>query len=122
MRGWLTSRGTILLAPARPADSKGKLYNSLPVDKINKREDVLTWIWCLSHSRDVVILEKVETCKFSTITIWSASKNKLNNPNHDSIASPTPNGWAKADSFEADSIVLLFEKNILISNGQNLVK
>jgi len=35
------------------------------------------------------------------------------------IASPAPNGSAKADSFKSDSIVVEFEKN---SNGQNLAK
>ena len=49
--------------------------------------------------------------------IWLAFKNKLNNPNHDLIAFPTTNGWAKADS-----IVVQFEKIKLISNGQNLAK
>jgi hypothetical protein len=38
-------------------------------------------------------------------------------PNQDLRESRTPNGWAKADS-----IVVRFEKNKLISNGQNLAK
>ena len=33
-----------------------------------------------------------------------------------------PNGLAKADSFEADSIVVQCEKIKLIPNGQNLTK
>ena len=54
--------------------------------------------------------EKAEACKFFAITIWLASKNKLNNQNQDLIASPTPDGWAKANSFKVDCIVLQFEK------------
>ena len=82
----------------------------------------MSWSWCLNKSRDAAISEKVKECKFSAITIWLASKNKLNNQNHDFEASPTPNGWAQADSFEADSILVQFEKIKLISNGQNLAK
>ena len=49
-------------------------------------------------------------------------RNKLINPNHDFKASPTPNGCAKADNFEVNSIVVQFEKIKLISNGLNLAK
>ena len=35
-------RGTILFAPARPADSMGKLFTLLPEDKIFERGDVIT--------------------------------------------------------------------------------
>ena len=38
----------------------------------------------------------------------------------DLIASPTQNGWAKADNFEADFIVIQFEKIKLISNCKNI--
>ena len=93
MGDWITSRGSTLFAPARPADSKGKLLNSLPDDKIDDHADVISWSWRLSSSLDSAISEKTEACKFSAITIWLDSKNKLNNPNHDFKVSPTPNGW-----------------------------
>ena len=109
MENWITSRGSTLLAPARPA-SKGKLFTSLSEAKVVEREDVISWSWRRSNFRDEAISEKAEACKFSAITIWLAYKNKLNNPNQDLIASPTPNGWAKAESFEVDSIVVQFEK------------
>ena len=70
-----------LFALARPADSKGKLLTSLPEDKIFEHENVITWSWFLSNSRDIAISEKVEAYKLSAITIWLAFKNKLNNPN-----------------------------------------
>jgi len=38
------------------------------------------------------------------------------------IASPTPNGGAKADSFGAGSVVVHFENKLLITNGKNLAK
>ena len=108
-----------LLAPARPA-AKGKLFIFVPEAKIVKREDVIRWSWRWSNSRDVAVSEKAEACKFSAITIWLASRSKLNNPNHDFKASPTSNGWAKA--FELDSIVLQFRKIKLILNSQSLAK
>ena len=117
----MTCGGSTILAPARPA-AKGKLFTSLPEAKIVKREDVISWSWRLRNSRDVAISEKVKACEFSAITIWLASRNKLNNPKQDFKASPTPNGWAKADNFEADSLVVQFEQIKLISNCQNLVK
>ena len=101
----ITLRGSNHLAPARPADSKSKLFTSLLEDKIVQREDIVSWSLHLSNSRDLAIWEKIEACKFSTITIWLTSKKQLNNPNQDLIASPTPNGWAKADNFEADTIL-----------------
>ena len=84
--------------------------NSLPVNKIDKREDVTTWTWRLNSSRDFVISEKAEACMFSAITIWLAPKNELNNPNQDFIASSITKSGAKADSVETDSNFLKFEK------------
>ena len=66
----ITVRGSTLLAPARPADSKGKLFNSLSEDKIDEREDVISWNWCRINSRDLAISKKTQVCKFSAITIW----------------------------------------------------
>ena len=60
----------------------------------------------LTSSRGVAISENAEACKFSTTTIWLASQKQLYNPNQDLIASPTPIGWAKTDSFAAASILV----------------
>ena len=35
----ITSRGSIILAPVRPVNSKGKLFNFPTGDKIDKHED-----------------------------------------------------------------------------------
>ena len=72
----ITSRESALLAPARSVDSNGKLFNSLPVYKIDDCEDVISWSWLLSNPHDVAISEKVKACKLSTITSWLASKSK----------------------------------------------
>ena len=42
LEGEITSKGSILLAPARPADSKGKLLNSPTGDKMDKRKHVIS--------------------------------------------------------------------------------
>ena len=79
-------------------------------DKIFEREDVIIWSWRLSNFRNVAVPEILKACKLSATIIWLASENKLNNPHHDFKASPTPNRWAKAESFKADSIVAQFGK------------
>ena len=118
----VTSIRSTLLAPARPV-AKGKLFMSLPKAKIVEHEDIISWSWRLSIFRDVAIPDKAEAGKISAIKIWLASKGKVNNHNQDFIASQTPNGWAKAESFETDSIVVQFEKKIkLIPKRQNLAK
>ena len=38
----ITLRGSTLIAPARPADSNGKLFTSLPEAEIDEREDVIS--------------------------------------------------------------------------------
>jgi len=91
----------------------GQLCNALPAKKIDECENVISWSWGRSDSRDLTIIsEQVEVCKFSSIIVWLASKNQLNNnSNHDFIVSPTLYGWVNTDSFQADySIVLQFEK------------
>ena len=43
MGNWTTPKGFTLLAPAKPADSKCKLFNSLSEVEIDEREDVISW-------------------------------------------------------------------------------
>ena len=55
--------------------------------------------------------KKTKACKLSATKTRLAFKKQLNNPNQDHFdASPTLTGWAKADNFDADSIVLQFKK------------
>jgi len=68
---------------------KGELCNSQLVDKIDEHEDLISWSWCWSNFRNLAISKKAEAYKISSVNIWLPSKNKLNHPNHNFIASPT---------------------------------
>ena len=51
-------RGSILLAPARPANSKNKFFASLTEDKIVERENLIIRSWQLSHALGLAISGK----------------------------------------------------------------